>query len=304
MDKTGGPYPLVVFSHGLWSYRYANAYYTEHLASYGFVVAAVDHTDNTWLNNNGPSWQAFFIQRPKDITRVIDYAESLTAKDGALEGLIDTGKTAVTGHSFGGYTSLAAAPGAQINLRPVWEFCKSQDVLNLCKQPPSQDELLKLAGLSKVPDGLWPSFGDSRVKAIIPLAPNAVTLTFGQDGLKAVQVPVLLMGSTGDTYVGTDYFAAYNTVGSSEKVMAAFQNGDHFLFNDNCKATPWLLSPPYNLGWLCSDAVWDMDRAHDLIDHFTTAFLLDVLKGDKDAHKALLPEAVKFVGIEYKTTLK
>jgi hypothetical protein len=30
-----------------------------------------------------------------------------------------------------------------------------------------------------------------------------------------------------------------------------------------------------------------MDRAHDLINHFTTAFLLATLKGDTDAAAAL-----------------
>jgi hypothetical protein len=42
-----------------------------------------------------------------------------------------------------------------------------------------------------------------------------------------------------------------------------------------------------------------MDRAHDLINHFTTAFLLDTLKGDAAAHAALAPDAVAFPGIEY-----
>ena len=46
------------------------------------------------------------------------------------------------------------------------------------------------------------------------------------------------------------------------------------------------------------------DRATDLINHFTTAFLLDVLKGDLEAHKALLPEAVTFEEIQYTTTWK
>ena len=53
------------------------------------------------------------------------------------------------------------------------------------------------------------------------------------------------------------------------------------------------------LDFLCSDPVWDMDRAHDLINHFTTAFLLDVLKGDVEAHAALSPDAVSFPGIVY-----
>lgn len=42
-----------------------------------------------------------------------------------------------------------------------------------------------------------------------------------------------------------------------------------------------------------------MDRAHNLINYFTTAFLLGVLKRDKDAHAALAPDAVSFPGITY-----
>ena len=52
----------------------------------------------------------------------------------------------------------------------------------------------------------------------------------------------------------------------------------------------------------CTDPVWDMDRAHDLTNHFATAFLLAELKGDAEAVKALTPENVDFPGISYETT--
>ncbi len=52
----------------------------------------------------------------------------------------------------------------------------------------------------------------------------------------------------------------------------------------------------------CADPVWDVDRAHDLIDHFVTAFLLATLKGDAEAAAALAPDAVSFPGIAYETT--
>lgn len=45
-----------------------------------------------------------------------------------------------------------------------------------------------------------------------------------------------------------------------------------------------------------------MDRAHDLINHFATAFLLAELYGDEDAATALAPEAVVFPGITYEAT--
>jgi hypothetical protein len=56
--------------------------------------------------------------------------------------------------------------------------------------------------------------------------------------------------------------------------------------------------------FVSTDPVWDMDRAHDLINYYATAFLLDTLKGDQEAHTALLPDAVNFPGIEYITTMK
>jgi len=50
---------------------------------------------------------------------------------------------------------------------------------------------------------------------------------------------------------------------------------------------------------LCSDHVWDMDRAHDLINHFTTAFLASVLGGDTAATTALEPGSIRIPGISY-----
>jgi hypothetical protein len=52
----------------------------------------------------------------------------------------------------------------------------------------------------------------------------------------------------------------------------------------------------------CSDSVWDLDRAYDLLNHFTTAFLMATLKADDEAAAALAPDAVSFPGITYNTT--
>ncbi len=84
-----------------------------------------------------------------------------------------------------------------------------------------------------------------------------------------------------------------------------FENADHPIFMELCNNLPFaskLDSGFYQ--WMCFQAVWDRERAMDLVDHFATAFLLDQLKGDKDAHKALLPDAAKLAGVEYKTTMK
>lgn len=72
------------------------------------------------------------------------------------------------------------------------------------------------------------------------------------------------------------------------------------MYLNGCTAMPDVIE--LGLGSFCADNVWDMDRAHDLTDHFATAFLLAELKGDKEAAKTLAPENVTFPGIKYETT--
>jgi len=45
--KSKNPMPLVVLSHGYTGYRTLMFYLGEHLASHGYIVAALDHTDST-----------------------------------------------------------------------------------------------------------------------------------------------------------------------------------------------------------------------------------------------------------------
>src|SRR5690606_1617654 len=48
--KTERPCPLVIFSHASGGTRLQSIFFTEHLASHGFVVMAVDHLGNTILD--------------------------------------------------------------------------------------------------------------------------------------------------------------------------------------------------------------------------------------------------------------
>jgi hypothetical protein len=71
-----------------------------------------------------------------------------------------------------------------------------------------------------------------------------------------------------------------NTI--TDKALVTFENGGHLMFS-SCSD-----------GWkeFCSDdSVWNVDRVHDLVNRFSTAFLLTTLKGDSDA--------VSLLSIEY-----
>jgi predicted dienelactone hydrolase len=242
------------------------------------------------------------VNRPKDITREIDFADELTANGGALVGMIDTERVAVSGASSGAYTALLAA-GAQRDYTALNAFCAEYpDDYWTCGFLPGQEQVLvDLLGLQAVPEGLWPSVGDTRVDAIILFAPGN-TPAFGQAGLASVTVPSMALMGSADLFLPFDRYAefAYEDLGSQNKTFVVLENGGHTVFGDSCSLEPWLID--FGWFWVCSDPVWDMDRAHDLINHFTTAFLLAEMYGDSDAAAALAPDAVQFAGIKYETT--
>ncbi len=321
-DLTKGPYPLVIFSHGNVGFRYFSSYLTEHLASYGFVVLAVDHTGNTIGysddlalagedgSGTAESTAMTMAYRPGDIQREIDYAAYLTAKDGALPSLIDMEQVGVVGYSYGGFTALASA-GARVDFTPLHAWCQQNEndpvasnsvgfYIQCVFIAASEDKIKEAAGMTVGAGEMWPAFDVTGVDAIVPLAPLAVVFTSG--GAKSVTVPTFMIAGSGDTLLPIDFNAAavYKDLSSTNKSLVLFDQANHGIFAN--KADDYLM----NHGWFdyTSDRVWDMDRVHDLTNHFTTAFLLDVLKGDKEAHAALLPDAVTLTGVDYQTTMK
>ena len=130
-----GPYPVVLFSHGLTAIRFQNYTLCEHLASHGFIVVAPDHYGNAIFTNiplggiipfNPAGVVASFFDRIKDVRFVF---ESLEAMNGNPEnpffGLLDLDHFALSGHSYGGVTSLAAGllhdfVKAIAPLNPAW----------------------------------------------------------------------------------------------------------------------------------------------------------------------------------------
>jgi predicted dienelactone hydrolase len=110
-----GAFPLVVFSHGNGGVRFQSWFLMEALASHGFVVAAPDHAGNTALDALAGTSDPIGVaanNRPRDVSFVID---QMLAGDrdpaSPFHRHIDEGHIAVAGHSFGGFTALAAAGG-------------------------------------------------------------------------------------------------------------------------------------------------------------------------------------------------
>jgi dienelactone hydrolase len=105
----GGPYPLVVYSHGFTSSRDGGAYIAEHLASHGYVVVAVNYPLTNMYAPGGPNVKDV-VNQPGDVSFLIDslLAQSATP-DHVLDGMIDAARIGVTGISLGGLTSTLVA---------------------------------------------------------------------------------------------------------------------------------------------------------------------------------------------------
>lgn len=119
----------------------------------------------------------------------------------------------------------------------------------------------------------------------------------GQRGLATLTIPMMTLFGSVDPAVSW-LTPAYEYVSSMQKSQVIFNDAGHGIFYNQCEAFPYIVD--YDLFWACSDPVWDLARTQDLTNHFVTAFLLAVLKGDADAAAALAPDKVSFPGIEYK----
>jgi dienelactone hydrolase len=134
INTEDGPFPVVVFSHGNSNNAIDYAYTLEALASFGFIVAAPDHLNNTqddvridYINSQAgftlircfdglPSpCSRLGLGFPKLLTdRVHDISAVITKLPDWFGNRVDTSRVGLMGHSFGADTTVAAAGGSVV----------------------------------------------------------------------------------------------------------------------------------------------------------------------------------------------
>ena len=160
-DNQNGPYPLVIFSHGLGGNRTQNTVIMEELASHGYVVIAIEHAydANVSIFNNediadyrsGINYERkdeaedltpedfWAIRLPQlqtraaDVSFLIDVLSENKFSEDILQ-IIDLDYIGILGHSFGGATSIYSAYSdnrinACINL-DGWMVVVPDDIIN------------------------------------------------------------------------------------------------------------------------------------------------------------------------------
>jgi predicted dienelactone hydrolase len=110
VDGSGGPYPVVLFSHGSCGVPTQSTFLTALLATHGFVVVAPPHPGNTFEEfpacGTLPAQLESFRERPQDMVFVLDRILDADLDPGSdFFALIDETRIGISGHSFGGLTT-------------------------------------------------------------------------------------------------------------------------------------------------------------------------------------------------------
>lgn len=278
-EAASGPFPLVVYSHGSGGLRYIHSDYTETLASHGYVVVAPDHTGNTAVElvlGIGAERDENAVNRPLDVIAVIDALVEGTSDDSAAVGaLIDAESIAVTGHSFGGYTTYAVAAGVTVGDTTI--------------------------------------AADPRVSALIPLAPAVGDGTadglLTPDDLARIAVPTLVMVGTDDetTPVDPNVELAWEHSASSPHYRVELVAAAHQSFTDVCDYQATIASQPDTNELVvafiddyaqagCLPGQMPIERVKELTNTFAVRFLNSVFAGGDmvTSDNAVIPDDVIF----------
>ena len=269
-------FPLVIVSHGYPGSRVLLSYLTENLASKGYVVVAIDHTESTHSDTKG--FQSTLLNRSKDILFVLnEIAEAGKAGSGSfLSGLADAGNTALIGYSMGGYGVLNVA-GAGYSKKLAGFFTAMTGG--------SKAINMRTAGNPQFKASL-----DSRIKAVVAFAPWGMQRgVWDAEGLNGLKMPVFFVAGNKDDVSGYEdgTKAIYNGAIHASRYLLTYENARHNVAPN--PPPPESLRPGLSMQeyYHYAEPAWNERRINNINQHFLTAFLGIYLK-KKDFDKYLL----------------
>lgn len=220
-----GPWPVVIFSHGLGGSRLGYSYLGRAWAQHGYVSIHPTHRESAELRSpiaiediegapagsasrlralaamkkaidDARNWEA----RPRDVGLAIDSLDWLQEHVPALRGHLEAAAVGVAGHSFGAYTTLL------------------------------------LAGARPRVHGHLRDFSDARPRGFLALSPPGNgSRGLGTHSWDTVQRPVLCITGTRDAGLSGEPPSwreeSYRSMPAGGKALAVLDSAEHFTFS-------------------------------------------------------------------------
>lgn len=237
-----GPFPVIIFSHGLGGSRDGYEYLGRFWASHGYVSVHLQHlgSDSSVLKDVPPAeWMAALrksvanlqnaVNRPLDVTFAIDEVTKLNQDDPMLKHRLDLDHIGMAGHSFGAFTTLAS-----------------------------------IGEIFVTPSGEEKSAGDPRIKAAIAMSSPVPQRKDQYDrAFSKIKVPCFHMtGTLDNSPIGetksVDRRIPFDHTKGADRFLVIFKDGDHMVFSGRLRRQASEKDPVFQkLICQSSTAFWD-----------------------------------------------
>ncbi|GMN08889.1 hypothetical protein MTsPCn9_06550 [Croceitalea sp. MTPC9] len=266
-----GLFPLIILSHGYVGSRFLFTYLAENLASKGYVVVSIDHTDSTY--KDAANFTSTLVNRSLDQLFVLNEITRLSSlqSNHFLSGMVNTDQTGLVGYSMGGYGGLNTCGAGY-----------SQNAVDFYKKMTGGNTALdnRMMGSS-----LYQGFVDKRIKAFVALAPwGMANQVWDLKGLSGLKIPTFFVSGSQDdiSKYENGVKAIYEGAINSDRYLLTFINARH-----NVAPNPPVdqtMKPGLDINEYLryADSVWDMRRINNINQHFITAFFGLHLKNKED----------------------
>jgi predicted dienelactone hydrolase len=255
--------PLVLLSHG---YRGWSAHLSrlgEHLASRGYVVAALDHRDAPF---DSPaafalSFGQVLLDRARDQREALAKLLAMRSDKASPLSRVDPARIGLIGYSMGGYGALATAGADYDPASKVYAPMPAPGRATLVSDTATAARIKALVLFAP-----WGSAPDNRVWQGAALA--------------KVRAPTLIVAGDQDDIV--DYRGGirwlFDSMAGADRRLLVYREARH-----NVAGNPVELKPdaPFAAVDAFHEPVWRMERINAINQHFVTAFLDLQLKGDR-----------------------
>ncbi|EEB84403.1 platelet-activating factor acetylhydrolase, plasma/intracellular isoform II [Roseobacter sp. GAI101] len=273
---TGTAYPLVIVSHGYPGNRFLMSHLAENIASKGYVVASIDHTDSTYRTQ--AAFGSTLVNRSLDQLFVLDEMARLSGDEASfLNGLVNADTAGIVGYSMGGYGAVITSGGGVTEASIGYTWGAPHGTLAIHQAGSDTHNALP----------------DPRIKTAVAIGPWGMNTGFWDaEGLSGIKIPMLFMAGSEDmtSLYEKGVRAIWENASGTNRSLLTFENGGHNTaapmpapeesFRDDERLG-------FNVSAHYTDAVWNTARMNNIAQHFVSAWMDLYLKGNETAGEYL-----------------